>query len=119
MAHHVSLIGAAVLSAAAALAIQIPDPPQADLAAICATVAALLSTLNIVGGFETKWQANRNAFYDLDSLLLDADDPATSLEDIRKGYKQAVYAQRMTWIAPSMRGLEHEKTALPANPAAD
>ncbi|WP_433193650.1 hypothetical protein ACQP1G_33370 [Nocardia sp. CA-107356] len=99
-AYHTSLIGAAVLSATAALVLKLPDPPLNNLATVCASLAALLATLNILGGFEGKWHANRNAFYDLDALLIDADDPETSTRDIRNGLKRTMRNQRVSWIAP-------------------
>jgi hypothetical protein len=83
-AYHVSLFGAAILSATAALLLKIPETPSANAAAILATIAALLTTLSSVGSFESKWHADRDAFYRLDELLLDARASDLDADKLRK-----------------------------------
>jgi hypothetical protein len=73
VAYHLSLFGAAVLSAAAALFIKLSN--MENLAAVLATSAAVLTTLSSVGDFQRKWHADRDAFYALDELLLRASEP--------------------------------------------
>ena len=71
--YHVSMFGAVVLSALAALLIKLSE--MDNLAAALATSAAVLTALSSVGDFQRKWHANRDAFYALDELLLKALDP--------------------------------------------
>ena len=74
-AHHGSLFLAAVLSAASALTLKLDTlarwPERTDLAATLSALAALLGTLAAGGGFQRKWQANRQARGKLDQLIID------------------------------------------------
>ena len=75
LAYHVAVYGAAVLSAAAAV-ILVPDSWATwakDPAVVLAAVAALLSTVSGLGGFERKWRANANTVVELELLKLDAE----------------------------------------------
>jgi hypothetical protein len=102
LAYHGSLFGAAILSAAAALLIKVPPAPLEDLAAVSATIAALLTTLSSVGNFQTKWFGNRNAFHALDELLIDVDDPEVAISDLRREFKRVVHVQQTAWIGDQL-----------------
>jgi hypothetical protein len=96
LTYHLSLFGAAVLSASAALVIKTSDLD--DLAAVLATLAALLTTLSSVGDFQRKWHGNRDAFYALDELLLRAADPnELSDRQVRQLLVAVIRTQRDTW----------------------
>ena len=110
-AYHVSLFGAAILSAAAALLLKIPASPKADVAAILATIAALLTTLSSVGSFESKWHADRDAFYRLDELLLDACASDLDADKLRRRLHDILRTQRSGWIGGEVHRHEAEDAA--------
>ncbi|HLH36139.1 MAG TPA: hypothetical protein VKX41_15820 [Alloacidobacterium sp.] len=86
------LIGAAILSAAAAIVVKV-DAWKAfavDTAAICAGLSALLNSLNLGGGFDRKWRANRAARSKIKQLLVDISDPTSDMPTIRSQFKQIV-----------------------------
>jgi hypothetical protein len=61
-AHHLTLYGSAIASAASAIILQLQALDgvyQKDLASILAGLAALLIALNTAGRFGRKWQTNR------------------------------------------------------------
>lgn len=89
------LVGAAILSASAAVLVKVEawKAFAPDTAAICAGVSALLSSLNLGGGFDRKWRANRSARSKIKQLLVDLSDPAVDLANIRTQFKQIVNDQ--------------------------
>jgi|RhiMetdeSRZDD1v2_1073273.scaffolds.fasta_scaffold338090_2 hypothetical protein len=100
VAYHVSLFGAAVMSAGAALFLEVPTTPKTGIAATLATVAALLTTLSSVGGFQAKWHADRDAFYALDELQLDIEDPEITSIAVRSRLKAIIRQQHGSWVSP-------------------
>jgi len=102
-AHFVSLLGGAVLSAGSAALLKVPATPQVDLASLVAVAAAVLASLNSLGGFQTKWTADRNAFYALDELILDLELDAAHLDDARRRYRRIIRTQRDAWVAAPTR----------------
>lgn len=75
--HHISLYGAAALSAAAAIIIKVPLPippwdiSAQDKAAMLAATAALIGTISGIGGFHRKWKTNRRTKSSFEQLQLD------------------------------------------------
>ncbi len=74
LAYFGCLFLSAFLSAMAALILKLeclPNRPgmKKDLAALCATTAALLITLSTVGNFQQKWQSNRLAATAVQNLV--------------------------------------------------
>ena len=91
-AHHGTLFSAAILSAAAALVLQLKSLPfsdssRSDWATILAAVASLVSVISVTGAFAAKWCVNRITRMTLESLRLDmmASDP--DLDAIREQLK--------------------------------
>ena len=75
-AYYTCIFGAAALSSCAALILKLDKLNKHpsfrnDLAAISATLAALLITLSTVGDFQQKWQANRMAASSMENLAYD------------------------------------------------
>jgi hypothetical protein len=73
-AYYGCLFGSAFLSAMAALILKWGGSPdrtemKKDVAALCATTAALLITVSTVGNFQQKWQANRLAATAVQNLV--------------------------------------------------
>jgi hypothetical protein len=73
-AYYGCLFFSAFLSAMAAFILKLecfPKRPdrKKDLAALCATIAAVLITLSTVGNFQQKWQANRLAATAMQNLI--------------------------------------------------
>jgi hypothetical protein len=76
LAYYGCLFLSAFLSAMAAFVLKLecfPKRPDVkkDLAALCATVAAVLITLSTVGNFQKKWEANRLAATSMQNLVYD------------------------------------------------
>ena len=90
------------LSAAAAvmLKIEVAKAYANDASAICAAVAALLTTLIAGGGFSRKWRTNRIARGKISQLLIDVDDPGSDLGKIRNQLKQVINDEDEAIIGP-------------------
>jgi hypothetical protein len=75
IAHHSFLFGAAILSAAAALILQlksgISDPARSDWASVCAAIASVIGVVSAIGGFDRKWRTNRLTKARLEELQID------------------------------------------------
>ncbi|MFC1977895.1 hypothetical protein ACFLWS_06510 [Chloroflexota bacterium] len=73
--YHSSLYISAVLSAGAALILQLGVPNQlpdkTDLSAILAGFAAALAAIAAAGGFDRKWRVSRNSRNDIEQLEMD------------------------------------------------
>lgn len=89
------LVGAAILSAAAAVVIKVDAWKiyASDTAAVCAGLSALLNSLNLGGGFDRKWRANRAARSRINQLLVDLSDPTSDMPNIRAEFKKIVNDQ--------------------------
>ena len=86
--HHGFAFGAAILSAAAALLLQLKslnftEAGRADAAAALAAIASLVGVISVSGGFAKKWRANRITKGTLEQLQIDLMDPACDLGKIR------------------------------------
>jgi hypothetical protein len=84
-AYYGCLFFSAFLSAMAAFILKMecfPSRPERkrDLAALCATIAAVLITLSTVGNFQQKWQANRLAATAMQNLVYDVWGKAAGCE---------------------------------------
>jgi hypothetical protein len=84
--HHGFLFGGAILSASAAVLLQI-KPEQTLLATVLAGTAALTTTLAASGGFERKWKANRLIKVRLLQLEIDLLNPGVKPDSIRQALK--------------------------------
>ncbi len=96
-AYNASIFGAVLLSALAALMLQVPDEPSTKFATVATALAALFTTTSSVGNFQGKWRADRDAFYALDELLLDIEDPKTTEDVIRRRLKRILRTQHSAW----------------------
>ena len=86
--YHSFIFGAAVLSAAAALTLQLKtlnlsEPGRADLATVFAALASLIGVISVSGGFARKWRANRMTKAALEEIEIDIMDPSYGLGKIR------------------------------------
>jgi hypothetical protein len=92
--HHGSLYMSAVLSAASALTLKLDVykdlAARNDLAAVLATIAALLGTLAAAGGFGRKWQSNRVSRGRIQNLRLDIDASDADAARIREELKKVI-----------------------------
>jgi len=78
--YHFFLFGAAILSAAAALTLQLKTIPlveqsRADLATIFSALASLIGVISVSGGFARKWRANRMTKAALEQIEIELMDP--------------------------------------------
>jgi hypothetical protein len=86
--HHIFLFGAAILSAAAALLLQLktlslsPDA-RADVATVFSALASLIGVISVSGGFARKWRANRMTKAALEQIEIDLMDPNCDVGKIR------------------------------------
>ncbi|WP_109477225.1 hypothetical protein [Paraburkholderia sp. C35] len=78
--HHGSLFGGAVLSAAAALVLQVKhitlynsinETNRSDVATVLASLGSVLGIISVAGAFATKWRANRATRGTLENIKLD------------------------------------------------
>jgi type VI protein secretion system component VasK len=96
-AYNACVFGALILSAAAALVLKLHAMgdgfPREDIAAVCAMVAAILSTAVATGGFQRKWRANRKARSALQMLKLDLAPNNADFDKIRERLKQILAEQ--------------------------
>jgi hypothetical protein len=93
LAYYGCLFMSAFLSAMAAFVLKLecfPNRPERkkDLAAFCATIAAVLITLSTVGNFQQKWQANRLAATAMQNLVYEVWAKAAGCES-----KTDIYAR--------------------------
>ncbi|WP_233810278.1 hypothetical protein [Paraburkholderia sp. HP33-1] len=91
--YHGFVFGAAILSAAAALILQlksisIEPTSRTDLATALAAISSLLAVISASGGFAAKWRANRITKGTLEQIQIDLMDPACDLADIREQLKR-------------------------------
>lgn len=91
--HHGFLFGAAILSAGAALLLQLnslglSEVQKADIASILASAAALIGVISVSGGFAKKWRTNRITKGTLEQLQIDLMDPSCDLNEIREALKE-------------------------------
>jgi len=102
-AYNGCLIGAAVLSAIAAVIVKLTiwKTYASDIASLCSAMAALCSTLVAGGGFSRKWRANRMARSKLSQLLIDVDNPTIDLEGIRTSLKRIIQEEDEGILGPS------------------
>jgi len=89
VAHHGSLFLAALLSAAAALVLQLKSitwsaDTKADAAAVLAASAAVLGGISSAGGFARKWRTNRLTRSKLEQLNLYLMDPDCDLKMVER-----------------------------------
>jgi hypothetical protein len=86
--YHGFLFGAAILSAAAALTLQLKTIPlveqsRADLATIFSALASLIGVVSVSGGFARKWRANRMTKAALEQIEIELMDPSCDPGKIR------------------------------------
>ncbi|KVH78754.1 hypothetical protein WJ41_35175 [Burkholderia ubonensis] len=91
--YHGFVFGAATLSAAAALILQlksigIEPTSRTDLATALAAVSSLVAVISASGGFAAKWRANRITKGTLEQIQIDLMDPACELANIREQLKR-------------------------------
>jgi hypothetical protein len=87
--HHGSLFLAAILSAAAALVLQLKSltwstNTRADVAAILAASAAVIGVISSAGGFGKKWRTNRLTKSKLEQLSVYLMNPNCDLEMVER-----------------------------------
>jgi hypothetical protein len=91
-AHHAKLFSATVLSAAAALVLQLKslslgDSARTDYATLFAATASLVSVISVSGAFAAKWRINRMTRVTLEALRLDMMSSDPDLNHIRDQLK--------------------------------
>lgn len=91
-AHHATLFSATLLSAAAALVLQLKslalaDSARSDYATLFAAAASLVSVISISGAFAAKWRVNRMTRVTLEALRLDMMSSDPDLDQIRSQLK--------------------------------
>jgi hypothetical protein len=87
--HHGSLFAAAILSAAAALVLQLKSLTwnadlRADVATVLAALAAVIGVISSAGGFATKWRTNRLTRSKLEQLSIHLMDPSCDLGMVKR-----------------------------------
>ena len=91
LVHHTFLFGGAVLSAAAAVVLQLDEPElfisATNLATVLASAAALTTAIAGSGGFERKWRTNRLIKVRLLQLGVDLMNPEVAGANIRQDLK--------------------------------
>jgi hypothetical protein len=104
--HHGFVFSAAVLSALAALTLQLKSigweaATRADVAAGLAAIASLVGVISASGGFGDKWRANRLTKGTLEQLQIELMDPAcdlsrirTELKDMKRVHHLAILGER-------------------------
>ena len=89
--HHTFLFGGAVLSASAAVVLQLDDPQlpisATNLATVLASAAAVTTAIAGSGGFERKWRTNRLIKVRLQQLDVDLTNPEVKGANIRQDLK--------------------------------
>ena len=89
--HHSFLFGGAVLSAVAAIVLQLELPiseiSATNLATLIAGAAALTSTIAASGGFARKWRTNRLIKVRLLQLEIDLINPEVESANVRQDLK--------------------------------
>ncbi len=91
LVHHTFLFGGAVLSAVAAIVLQLdglmPEKSATNLATVLAAAAALTITIAGSGGFDRKWRTNRLIKVRLVQLEVDLMNPEVESANIRQDLK--------------------------------
>jgi hypothetical protein len=89
--HHTFLFGGAILSALAALVLQLDiatsQASATNIATLVAGAAALTSTIAVSGGFARKWRTNRLIKVQLTKLKIELINPDADTASIRKTLK--------------------------------
>lgn len=89
--HHTFLFGGAVLSAAAAVVLELGSPvlevPATNMATLLAGAAALTITIAGSGGFDRKWRTNRLIKVRLLQLSIDLMNPDVEAANLRQDLK--------------------------------
>ena len=92
LVHHLFLFGAAIISALAALILQLKTNilgiDYNTVGTVFAALAALLGTIAGAGGFRRKWQTNRLTRNRLDELMIDLTNPSCNSDKIREKLKE-------------------------------
>ena len=108
--HHSFVFGGAILSALAAIVLQldlnVSEISKTDLATLIAGAAALVSTIAASGGFARKWRTNRLIKIRLIQLEIDLLNPEVESANIRQDLKD-ITQLRYDGIV----GLEHQAYA--------
>ena len=91
--HHGLTFGAAILSASAALLLQlkslsVTETGRADAAAALAAIASVIGVISASGGFSKKWRANRLTKGTLQQSQIDLMDPNCDLAQVRAAQKE-------------------------------
>jgi hypothetical protein len=91
-AHHATLFGATMLSAAAALVLHLKsltlaDSTRSDYATVFAAAASLVSVISVSGAFAAKWRINRMTRVTLEALRLDMKSSDPDLDRVRDQLK--------------------------------
>ncbi|MGK3191555.1 hypothetical protein [Enterobacter soli] len=69
--HHLSIFGSIICSVTSGVLLQINTQEYSVLASVLTTIAAALTAIATVGGFERKWRSNRLSRSKIDCLLID------------------------------------------------
>ena len=90
--HHSFLFGAAIISASAALVLQLEADiwglGYKNLGTVLAALAALVVVIAGAGGFRRKWRTNRLTRNRLNELMMDLTSPSCNADEIREKLKQ-------------------------------
>lgn len=91
--HHGFTFSAIILSAAAALILQLEsvgmeDATRTDVAAVLAAAASLIGIISTSGGFARKWRANRITKGTLEQIQIELLNPECDLDQVRAGLKK-------------------------------
>ncbi|MEM8951830.1 MAG: hypothetical protein AAGA21_08410 [Pseudomonadota bacterium] len=93
--HHSFLFGAALLSACAALILTIDNPSlfisDADLAAILSAIAAFMGVISGSGGFQRKWETNRETLSELKQIEIDLMSENINIDGVKMKLKEIIY----------------------------
>ncbi|EGR2915204.1 MULTISPECIES: hypothetical protein [Vibrio] len=99
--YHFTIYGAAILSAIAALILEVDVLSEYEnLAPVFAGLAALLTTVSGLGGFQRKWQTCRKTNKSLSDLRVDAKYGNASASEVCERYK-AIWSNHETGISGS------------------
>lgn len=93
--YYSSMYGAVLFSAASALVLKLDMERlkgdwQTDVAALLATLAAILGTVSSTGDFERRWRTARQARASMQKLQADLQNPDIDLAAVAQEYKRAI-----------------------------
>ena len=116
--HHGFLFGASILSAAAALTLQLKsikldDPSRNDLAAGFAAISSLLGIISVSGNLAKKWRANRITKSVLERLEIDLMNPQCDLTQVRKELKEMKLVQNIAIVGEMSEANHPRKNTTP------